>query len=80
MRSDLKFILKEKWAINLDYNTAILEDVQRNFNVGLELEDQHNNEGDYLFSDDDKDNDSTNKGMYVPSDNNLADNISRNEE
>jgi len=80
MRSDLKFVLKDKWAIDLDFNTAILVDSQRNFHIGLELEDQHNTRAEYPFSDEDEDNNSTSKGLYCPSDNNLADNISRNEE
>ena len=48
--------------------------------MGLELEDQHRNGVEYPFSNEDKDSRSTNKGLHVPSDNNLADNISRNEE
>ena len=43
--------------------------------MGLELEDQYNNEAEYLFSDNGKDNDTTNKGMYVSSDNNIADSM-----
>jgi len=75
MRSDLIFILKDKWAIDLDFNTSTLVDSQRNFHMGLELEDQHNNEAEYAFSDNDEDNDTANEGMYVPSDNNIAYNL-----
>jgi len=82
MRSDLKFVLKDKWAINLDSNTAtlVVVDSQRNFHMELELQDQHNNEAEYSFSDDDEDNDTTTEGMYATSNNNIADNISRNKE
>ena len=66
MRSDLKFILTDKWAIDLDFNTATLVDSQRNFHMGLELEDQHNNEAEYPFSDNDEDNDTTNKECMSP--------------
>ena len=82
MRSDLKFILKDKWAIDLDFNTANLVDSQRNFHMGMELQDQHSNEAEYLSSDDgnNKENDLTTEGIYATSNNNIANNISRNEE
>ena len=80
MRSELKFILKDKWAIDLDFNTATLIDSQRNFHMGLELADQHNNETEYLFSDDNGDIESTNGETYETLDNDKADNISRNNE
>ena len=48
--------------------------------MGLELEDQHNNEAEYPVSDDNGDNDNTNGETYVTSDNNVDDNISRNDE
>ena len=64
MGSELKFIMKDKWAMDLDFNTATLIDSQRNFHMGLELEDQHNNETEYPFSDDDGDIDNTNGKTY----------------
>ena len=57
-----------------------LIDSQPNFHMGLELADQHNNETKYPFSDDNGDIDSTNGETYKTSDNNKADNISRNNE
>jgi hypothetical protein len=48
--------------------------------MGLELADQHNNETEYLFSDDNGDIESTNGETYETLDNDKADNISRNNE
>jgi len=80
--SDLKFVLKDKWAIylDLDFNTATLVDSQCNFHMRLELEGKYNNKAEYPFSNDDEDNDMTTEGMCVTSNNNIANNISRNEE